>query len=493
MKQERVDMDTRDFLEAYAVGRRIFRHVNLSDYQLILIDNQEIIDQFPANLKKANLTNIGLLYSDLSSANLDEANLSGANLMGTNLSKANLTSANLSRVEQIEEEEEIDICGLTKISQKNEVENEKVFINLSYAILRFADLSGANLTGADLSGADLTSASLTGADLSGADLTGANLDGADLDSAILKNANLTSAILCDANLSSSYLSYADLTGVDLTNADLTGADLTNADLTGADLGEAIIFKTKFGNKKVSEDLQRDNQKLEELQQKNQELIDQLQILETQLNSKIKFSKEMIFGYLKVLRAQQADFIQRLKSGYLLHCETKSLHSELIVISGERLKQLRSFCWEMAEKYKRLSPVRDVFINNLKGKLGEEVVKARLSNFINEVDYEKRIGGDGKVDFTLTDNPSVGIQVKTRQGSIDTIQWVISSEEVEKNKVLICILIQEEVNEAQAEYHLYLAGFLPTNIIEVKNGKASVAANELWYGGGLRSYLEEFLH
>jgi hypothetical protein len=194
-------------------------------------------------------------------------------------------------------------------------------------------------------------------------------------------------------------------------------------------------------------------------------------------------------WIKLLRSQQADFIQRLKSGYLLHSETEGQHSELTVISGERLKQLRDFCWQMAEKYKRMSPVRDVFINNLKGKLGEEVIKARSCSFVTEVDYEKRLSGDGKIDFTLTSNSSVGIQVKARHGSIDTIKWSISSEEVERNAVLVCILIQEEVSEAQSEYHLIMAGFMPTKLIELSNGKASFAINELLYAGGLRSYLD----
>jgi len=191
----------------------------------------------------------------------------------------------------------------------------------------------------------------------------------------------------------------------------------------------------------------------------------------------------------LLRSQQADFIQRLKSGCLLHCETEGQHSELTVISGERLKQLRDFCWQMAEKYKQMSPVRKVFINNLKGKLGEEVIKARLDNFVTEVDYEKRLSGDGKIDFTLTSNSSVGIQVKARHGNSDTIQWSVTSEEVEKNAVLVCILIQEEVSEAQSEYHLITAGFMPTKLIELSNGEASLAIDKLLYAGGLRSYLE----
>jgi tetratricopeptide (TPR) repeat protein len=189
-----------------------------------------------------------------------------------------------------------------------------------------------------------------------------------------------------------------------------------------------------------------------------------------------------------LRSQQSDFIKRLKSECLLHCETQGQHSELTFISGKRLKQLRDFCWKMVEKYKQTSPARDVFINNLKGKLGEEVVKARLAEFVTEVDYEKRLGGDGKVDFTLTSDPPVGIQVKACHGSIDTIRWSISREEVEKNAALVCILIQEEVSEAQTAYNLIMAGFLPTSRIEISNSKTSVGINELLYSGGLCSYL-----
>ncbi|MEO1375306.1 MAG: hypothetical protein AAFW70_13490, partial [Cyanobacteria bacterium J06635_10] len=62
----------------------------------------------------------------------------------------------------------------------------------------------------------------------------------------------------------------------------------------------------------------------------------------------------------VLRSLQSDFIKRLADGCLLHCKGVAQHSELSVISGERLKQLREFCWIMAEKYKRVSSVRDVF-------------------------------------------------------------------------------------------------------------------------------------
>lgn len=195
-------------------------------------------------------------------------------------------------------------------------------------------------------------------------------------------------------------------------------------------------------------------------------------------------------WITLLRSLQSDFIKRLSSGCLLHCEIEGQYSELTIISGERLKILRDFCWQMAEKYKRVSPVRDVFISYLKGKLGEEVVKERLADLITEVDYEKRLGGDGKIDFTLTANPAIGIEVKSRHGSIDRVRWSISAEEVEKNAVVVCIFIQEDVNEAQSAYHLLLAGFLPTQMIKLKTGKISFGIDQLLYGGGLWGYLEE---
>ncbi len=191
----------------------------------------------------------------------------------------------------------------------------------------------------------------------------------------------------------------------------------------------------------------------------------------------------------LLRSLQSDFIKRLADGCLLHCKGVGQYSELSIISGERLKQLREFCWMMAEKYKRVSSVRDVFVSYLKGKLGEEVVKERLADFITEVDYEKRFGGDGNVDFTLTDNPLIGIEVKSRHGYFNKVRWSVSVDEVQKNAVIVCVLIQEEVNEAQSKYNMVLAGFLPTEMIKLRTGKISFGIEQLFYAGGLRSYLE----
>jgi WD40 repeat protein len=197
-----------------------------------------------------------------------------------------------------------------------------------------------------------------------------------------------------------------------------------------------------------------------------------------------------------LRSLQADFIKRLRSDsailhHLIKYELRGYYSELTVVLGEELDEIRKYCWYIADKYKKISKktVYDDFINNLKGKLGEILVKKYLGNFVTPIDLKERLYGDGKIDFRLTSDPTIGIQVKARHASIDTVKWSISSEEVEKNAVLVCIYIQEEVSEAQPEYNLILAGFLPTNMMRVSNGKASVGINELLYGGGLKTYLE----
>lgn len=190
-----------------------------------------------------------------------------------------------------------------------------------------------------------------------------------------------------------------------------------------------------------------------------------------------------------LKAKQNEFITRLKLDHKnIICNTEEdAYSELIVISDLRLKRLRDFCWSMTEKYRYKSP-REVYINNMKGKLGEEAVAKYLKNMVREVDYLTYSGGDGKVDLKLISNPEIGIQVKVRYGNIDTVKWEFSKEEVSKNVALVCILLLEQISEAQTEYNLVMAGFLPTEELDTNN-KILVGLDDLLYGSGLHSYLQ----
>ena len=336
-------------------------------------------------------------------------------------------------------------------------------------------------------------------DLGSADLSWDDLSGADLRDAYLSDADLSYAKLSGADLRDAYLSYANLIGANLRYSNLRGAKLSGTDLRGADLRDADLRDANLSRAKLSRaDLSVTNLRGANLIEVN---LSKLKLVQANLSrANLAYANfngsDLRNADLSDANLAGTDFINRLNYDSalqkdLLKCKLSGCHSELVYIYGNELKQLRDFCWDMAEKFKQNSPVRNVFINNLKGKLGETVVKKLLADFVTEVDYEKRIGGDGKVDLKLSSNPSVGIQVKARSGSFDKVQWSISQEEVDKNAALVCILIQEEVSEAQTEYHLIMAGFLPTNMIEVKNDEASVKIKQLLYGGGLKSYLESF--
>ncbi|MEP0872736.1 hypothetical protein NDA01_23230 [Trichocoleus desertorum AS-A10] len=225
----------------------------------------------------------------------------------------------------------------------------------------------------------------------------------------------------------------------------------------------------------------------------------------------------------LLRSQQADFIKRFKSGTenLLFCEVENQFSELAFVSSQKLKQLRDASWLLAERYKNTAPVHDVFIKHLTGKLGESVIKRQLSNLVAKGSYRDITGNDTSESFDarqwklfityirsyqylsryltgdlfpigylrLAANPAISIQVKACHTKANKIQWVVSKAEVEKNSVVVCIWIREEVNEAQPEYHLFLAGFLPTGMIQLQDGQAVLGLEDLLYGGGLRSFIE----
>jgi uncharacterized protein YjbI with pentapeptide repeats len=151
----------------------------------------------PADLRRADLSEINLIAADLREANLEEANLRGAHL-------------------------------------------EHAL--LLYACLRGAHLQGTSLRGTLLLGANLSQAHLQQADLRQALLYGANLMGANLSHADLTQANLRKANLQSACLERAVCAFASLHGACLRSADLRQANLSRAHLEGANLEEADLRK-----------------------------------------------------------------------------------------------------------------------------------------------------------------------------------------------------------------------------------------------------------
>ncbi len=190
-----------------------------------------------------------------------------------------------------------------------------------------------------------------------------------------------------------------------------------------------------------------------------------------------------------------------------------------------------FCMEMIYKYHQSNEddweyedsqyfetfsQADQYMNYYIGKLGEEAVNLYLGRLITGVDYNLYKYGDGGVDFRLTKDKNIGIQVKTHAlFRIDTktkvydhlddeevflnffynistyiqeVKWQVTQDELNKNKVCIFVLllsvVEGEGTSSQPE--LLMAGWKPTHMI---NNPNCIRMEDLFYMGGIRIYLE----
>jgi hypothetical protein len=180
-----------------------------------------------------------------------------------------------------------------------------------------------------------------------------------------------------------------------------------------------------------------------------------------------------------------NFLDRLENNSLNNSEAQAYFRELITISNsdKRIQNIRDFSEEMKKKYPNSN---ECFNRNMLGKLGEEAVKSYLGDLITDVDYKiYKKNGDGKTDFRLRQFRDIFIQVKTRQGDINDIQWEINQEEINKNRALVCVYAKEKLYDIQNEYNLIIAGFIPKELLN----KHSFKVDELLCGSGLSKYLE----
>lgn len=202
------------------------------------------LDLSNLDFKGADLKSANLFGTELSGAHLNDTNLGGALLdratvVGTNFDGANLEGASLQRLSAFTTLTPV-VAEAPSFRGAN-LRGAKIFGRFSLSNFAGADLTAAigapvNRTGfiehiwrTELSGANLTNARMHKMDLTRALLSFANCRGADMSQAILRDADL---------------SGADLTGVDLTGADLTNADLTDADVSGTNLAGTNLRGTR---------------------------------------------------------------------------------------------------------------------------------------------------------------------------------------------------------------------------------------------------------
>ncbi|HLP91794.1 MAG TPA: WD40 repeat domain-containing protein [Nostocaceae cyanobacterium] len=240
---------------------------------------------------------------------------------------------------------------------------------------------------------------------------------------------------------------------------------------------------------------------------------------------------MQIDWISLLKAQQADFLQRIKKPKtadlsLLESQVKGCHTEVMLSRGEALTKILEFAHQQAEILAKNPPatppeypenedeyipfaqyfqqqaedylvreqIVDLVITERLGKLVKKVPQDTLKNMV--LDDEGNLRGESKFSYCLTNNPLVNIQVHVTDGESfngikkDKIKWSISQEDLTKYKVLIFLcLFYPNTTRLGYEKQTIIAGFLPTEQLEFPEPKYQITASSLLYAGGLNWYLE----
>ncbi|QSJ20886.1 WD40 repeat domain-containing protein [Nostoc sp. UHCC 0702] len=240
---------------------------------------------------------------------------------------------------------------------------------------------------------------------------------------------------------------------------------------------------------------------------------------------------MQMDWISLLKAQQADFLQRVKKPKtydlsLLESQVKGCHSEFMVFLGEPLAKILDFSRQQAEILAKNPPPippeypeppdwvipfpkyfqRQAEDYLLREQIVERVMAERLGKLVTKVpqdslqnmvlDDEGNLRGESKFTYLLADNPKLTIQVCVADGESfngikkDKIRWSITQEDLRNHQVLIFLCLFYPSNgKLGYEKHAVITGFLPTAQIELTEPKLHLSPSSLLYAGGLSWYLE----
>jgi WD40 repeat protein len=239
------------------------------------------------------------------------------------------------------------------------------------------------------------------------------------------------------------------------------------------------------------------------------------------------------NWISLLKAQQADFLQRVKktkiSGLsLLESQVNSYYSEIIGFFGEPLTKIWECSRTQAEILAKTPPpvppdypehpeciipfskhfqqqVEDYLVREL---IVDRVIKERWGRLLKKspqgtlenllLDDEGNLLNQSKFHYLLTNDPSISVQIHVTDGESlngikkDKIRWSINQADIRDHQLLIFICLFYPVNgKLRYEKLSVIAGFLPTNLLEFPEPKINLTPSCLLYAGGLSWYLSSF--
>ncbi|WP_445638573.1 WD40 repeat domain-containing protein [Nostoc sp. DSM 114161] len=243
---------------------------------------------------------------------------------------------------------------------------------------------------------------------------------------------------------------------------------------------------------------------------------------------------MQMDWISLLKAQQTDFLQRVKKPKtydlsLLESQVKGCHTEIMAFWGEALAKLQELSREQAEVLAKNPPpmppeypeppdwtipfpkyfqqqaqdyllrekIVDRIITERLGKLLKKIPHDTLENIT--LDDEGNLSGQSKFIYVLKDNPQLSVQVYVADGESfngikkDKIRWSVTQEDLKSHQVLIFLcLFYPSTGKLGYEKQSIITGFLPTNQLEFAEPKLHVTPSNLLYAGGLSWYLESLI-
>lgn len=230
-----------------------------------------------------------------------------------------------------------------------------------------------------------------------------------------------------------------------------------------------------------------------------------------------------------LKFLQIDFVKRLKKQKaleptMLDSKVRGCHSEIMSFWGEQLIDMQRVCQQEADKLAKNPPstppeynlwvdfrehfqyeayeylIREQLVDAIiDARLGKQVKKVKIDPLSNmELDEEGNLRNESKFTYTLTDEPTVRIQIHLSDHESfnslkkDKVRWSVTQNDLKNNQVLVfmCLFGLAYTNRG-SEIDTLLAGFLLTEQIEISGPKTYIKLADMLYAGGLGCYLESF--
>ena len=234
--------------------------------------------------------------------------------------------------------------------------------------------------------------------------------------------------------------------------------------------------------------------------------------------------------ISLLKAQQADFLERIKKTKtyeitLLESNVKGSHREYMAFWGEPLAMLLENARLQAEIVARNPPpippeypedsewaipfvtyfqnqAEDYFLREF---ITQEVMKACFGRLVKkipqdaidgmELDDEGNLRGETRFSFLISNNSDIKIRVCVSDSESfnsikkDKARWTIHKEDLDNYQIIffLCMFFPGS-GQRGYEKEALIAGFLPTNQIQFNGSQTYVKPSKLLYSGGLSWYL-----